>query len=71
MLVPVFTSFSPVSGYNLRSSAKKGAGGLGKGKFPSSRGRGRIYFLAKAQDRANMDVHDGRQHSIERVLRAS
>lgn len=60
-----------VTGYNLRSSAKKGAGGLGKGKSPSARGRGRIFFLEKAQDRAMLDVHDGRQISIDRALRAS
>ena len=63
------------SGYNLRSSAKKcakkGVGGFGKGKSSVARGRGRISFLAKAQDRAMRDVHDGRKISIDRALRAS
>ena len=70
LMVPLETSAPLVKGYNLRSSAKKGAGGLGRGKLPAARGRGRISFLARAQDRAMLDVHDGRQYSIERALRA-
>ena len=71
VLVPVPTSsHSLVSGYYLRSSAKKDSGGLGKGKYPTSEGRGSVSYLAKAQNRAKMDVHDGKQQSIERALRA-
>ena len=71
LLAPLKNSAPLVIGYNLRSSAKKGAGGFGRGKSSSARGRGRISFLAKAQDRAMLDVHDGRQISIDRALRAS
>ena len=70
-MAPLDISSPLVTGYNLRSSAKKGAGGFGRGKVPSARGRGRISLLAKAQDRAMIEVHDGRQISIDRALRAS
>lgn len=70
LLAPLETFAPLLMGYNLRSSARKGAGGFGRGKSPAARGMGRISFLARAQDRAMMDVHDGRQISIERALRA-
>ena len=71
LLAPLEISAPLISGYNLRSSAKKGAGGFGRGKSLVARGRGRISFLAKSQDRAMMDVHDGRQILIDRALRES
>lgn len=52
-------------GYFLRSSAKKASGGLGKGKNPTSKGRGRKLYLAKAQSKAKLDLQDGKEELIE------
>ena len=58
------------SGYFLRSGKKIHYGGLGKDSLPVSCGRGRKSFLAKAQSRAQKDMTEGKQLSIERALRA-
>ena len=58
-----------VTGYFLRSGKKNPHGGLGKDSLPVSRGWGWKYFLAKAQSRAQKDLTEGKQLSIERALR--
>ena len=58
------------SGYFLRSSLKKKGGGLGKEQLSERKGRGRHSHLSKAQSRAMADLREGKQLSIERVLRA-
>ena len=60
---------SATTGYFLRSG-KNHLGGLGKDSLPVPRGRGRKSFLAKAQSRAQKDLSEGKQLSIERALRA-
>ena len=57
-------------GYFLRSCTKVASGGLGKQSIQTPRGRGRKYFIAKAQSQERKDLLEGKQQSIERVLRA-
>lgn len=58
------------SGYFLRSPTKLVSGGLGKGKEQPPKGRGRKYFISKAQSKARFDLLEGKQQTIERALRA-
>ena len=58
------------SGYFLRSGTKYPLGGIGKDPPLVPRGRGRKYFLEKAQAKAKLDLSKGKQLSIERALRA-
>ena len=58
------------SSYFLSSGTKIHPGGIGKDSLPMSRGRGRKSFMAKAQSRAQKDLSEGKQLSIERALRA-
>ena len=56
--------------YFLRSCTKGGSGGLGRNPAVSTRGRGGVSHLAKAQSQAKKDVLEGKQLSIDRALRA-
>ena len=58
------------SGYFLRSGKNVFNGGLGKDSQPVSCGRGHKYFLEKEQSQARKNLNEGKQLSIERVLRA-
>ena len=56
------------SGYFLRYCSKY-IGGLGLDPGQVPKGRGRKSFMAKAQSKEKKDLLEGKQQSIERVLR--
>lgn len=63
-------SLEKESGYFLQSSSKKESGGIGKDEGTLGQSRERKSFISKAKTKARKDLLEGKQQSIERVLRA-